>query len=278
MQNYGEGCTSFQSWLRRVAEPLGRGEAYCGYHTGQQHDGVVVIHSDDDEDDDDDNGACKCIVCGADALPGSPDGCCPECAEQIKMNGHACVVCGDPVPRKEYYENDNRCADCYDPEASGEIVVTKTMTFEERFEEGAKNAIDLTADDNDDDGGGDDSKRINGVPASSSSMRGSSAVRPSRDDASSFLAYVKRRCRNDLERHSAFLSLMGDFKQQKRTVDDTIAATRELFMDDAELVDGFNAFLPDSQRVDTSDFAKVVFGKYTRGLAMPSARKRRRKR
>ena len=48
-----------------MAEPLGRGEAYCAYHTDQAG-GIIEIH---DESDDEEDG--KCIVCGAEADPNS---------------------------------------------------------------------------------------------------------------------------------------------------------------------------------------------------------------
>ena len=174
----------------------------------------------------------------------------------------------DPVPHKEWYDNGNRCAGCYDPEASGDIVVTKTMTFDERFEIGRQTAIDLTSDNDDDkdEQGTGDSASASKRPHEQACSKHEPQKAVTRTYAGDYLSYVRRRCQNDAQRYHDFLNLMSDFKSGSVTVNETIAKARAIFMDDRDLMDRFNAFLPAPKRIDVAPFGKVVFGKATRGV------------
>ena len=154
MTQKGERCrissdsaNARSAWLVRAAYPLLCGSLYCRFHVDQDPDKAW------------NGGEASCIVCGkmlrTDAS--SREGCCQDCYDEVKKQ--ECRECGKDMAEANLGEFGMVCESCAknacislisDEEFDdGEIEVAGTRTFEQRFAEGAKAAIDLTADDDD---------------------------------------------------------------------------------------------------------------------------------
>ena len=80
-----------------------------------------------------------------------------------------------------------------------------------------------------------------------------------KEDALNYLQTVKGRFERDIDRYHKFLIVMGEFKQNKRSIMDVIKNVRNLFMDDRHLITQFNNFLPAQFRIDTTNFPDVHY-------------------